>query len=158
MRTVAKVLAKALILLISVLLILAISWVAFFYLLYLMISPCSFSVLNESASPEGSYTVVLSQGSCGATTPFTTRVSVKLAQGEEVVLSYAGDLDLSLRWVSPTKLLVANQTEDVSGQIRIYVKKNRHEGLSIDYEGFQDGWLRENQADFKYFMREYETN
>ena len=154
----AKILVEVLVTLVSVPLFFLILLLAMFYVMHLTIPMCSFPVLSESASPGGSYTAVMSEGSCGATTPFTTRVSAKSEQSEEVVLSYAGELELSLRWMSPTKLLVANQTEEVSGQIRIYVKKDHHEGLSIDYEGFQDGWLRENQADFKYFMREYETN
>ncbi len=154
----ARALVEVLVLLVSVPLFFLILWVAMFYVNDLRNPPCTFSTLEESASPEGAYTVVLAAESCGAENPITNRVTVRSAQSEETVLIYKGRLNLSLRWISRIKLLVANQTEEVSGQIRIYVKKDLYEGLSIDYEGFQDGWLRENQADFKYFMREYETN
>ena len=102
--------AKLLILLVSAPLLLVIWWVALITTLHLT-HPCSDSVLKESAAPGGSYTAVLSEGSCGATTAVGYDVVIRSAQGEETVLIYQGQLDLSLRWISPTELLVENQTK-----------------------------------------------
>ncbi len=139
MRKGAKVLAKALIVLFSLPLLIVMLLQVLGYALDLML-PCSDSILHESTSPGGSYTAVISEGDCGATTPVSTHLVIRSARGEELVLIYEGHLDLTLRWLSPTELWIVNQTREPQRPIKIYRKEDRHDGLSITYDGFSDSW------------------
>lgn len=108
---------------------------------------CWVSTILESTSPEGAYTAILVESDCGATTPTSRRVVIKSAEhNESVVLSYQGKLNLTFRWLStkqpdggirtPTRLLVINHGNERLNPTRLFAKKNRYEGLSIEYRGF----------------------
>ncbi len=103
---------------------------------------CGNRVVREVAAPGGAHRAVLFERNCGATTGFSTQVSV-LARGEALEGSgnaFIADTDhgrapaahgagpwVELRWIGPGRLLV---THDATA--RVLVRKREVAGVRID--------------------------
>jgi len=108
------------------------------------LSPCDNEVLQEVPSPEGSYKAVVFQRDCGATTDFSTRVSV-LPQGSEAPkgggnvfvvdtsngaapVGPSGGPRVSVEWVADRRLVIAYDP-----RARTFRKEPNEAGVVVEY-------------------------
>ena len=105
---------------------------------------CQNSVVSTAAAPAGGLKAVLFQRDCGATTDFSSQVSVT---GADEALSEAGnafvaDTDhgvanaaswggpwVELRWVSPQTLLIR-----YDAKARVFTQNSTVSGVTVTYE------------------------
>lgn len=116
---------------------------------YIVFSPaeemCNLNLAQELASPQGQYKAIIYQYDCGATTPFTTNISI-LSRTEEIEY-VAGNLFVAyhssrsgpwhgpyteIKWLSETSLVisyvadatVSKQEKSVGSVVASYVQLN----------------------------------
>jgi hypothetical protein len=101
---------------------------------------CENDIRTEVASPDGTKRAVIFERSCGATTPFSTHVSV-LNRGEALPRSsgnvFVADdahgaveaMNVRVRWVSAKHLLLSYPPA-----ARIFAKNAFSTGVEIEYE------------------------
>jgi hypothetical protein len=104
------------------------------------LDPCGNNVLLEVPSPTERQRAVVFERSCGATTGFSTHVSV-LDVGQELPQSGGNvfdadsnhgavkDMKVTVRWVSQDKLVIRYPTE-----ARVFRKMSRIRDVAIAYE------------------------
>jgi hypothetical protein len=101
------------------------------------IDPCGNEVLKEVASPDARRRAVVFQRSCGATTGFSTHVSV-LDAGESVGVAAGNaftadgpimDLLPAVRWESAEKVVVAYPS-----WARVFRREGRVKSVQVGYE------------------------
>lgn len=105
---------------------------------------CQNSTVSTAAAPSGDLKAVLFQRDCGATTGFSSQVSV--AEADEAASgagnSFVADTDhgaataaswggpwVELRWLSPGNLLIR-----YDAKARVFTQKERVSGVRIRYE------------------------
>ncbi len=118
----------------------------FFWLLNVGCAPsCSNKIVAEVLSPDAGTMAVVFARDCGATTGFSTHVSVVAAHDHEpegvgnvfvsddnhgaAGLRTDNTLDVSVRWLSNTRMLIR-----YPARARVFVKNTQVRGVVIDYE------------------------
>ena len=101
---------------------------------------CDNEIRSDAPSPDGAKRAVVFARSCGATTPFSTQVSV-LNRGEALPRSAGNlfvadgnhgtvtDLNVIVRWVSPNHLLIR-----YPAGARVFAKNEKTNGIIVAYE------------------------
>jgi hypothetical protein len=104
------------------------------------IDPCDNDILNETISPDRQRRVVIFERSCGATTGFSTHLSV-LSVGENLPRAAgntfiadsnrgaANPMFVRTRWQSPDRLVIT-----FPERARVYLREVRIGSLNIIYE------------------------
>ncbi len=102
---------------------------------YLFSNMCENTVISSVASPDNQWQAVLFERSCGATTGFTSQVSiiesdVKLPNGDagNIYISEGYPKGYLLTWESEKILKITG------GSGEIYKNEKMHKGVSISYE------------------------
>ena len=98
---------------------------------------CGNEINIELVSPDNKHKAIIYQRDCGATTGFSTQISIikrneKLPNKNGNVLTSAGhpsDNDYKLKWLGAEKLLISNTHGN-----HIYFKENKIGIISISYE------------------------
>ncbi|MGH9792758.1 MAG: hypothetical protein ACRD5W_16245 [Candidatus Acidiferrales bacterium] len=110
---------------------------------------CSNDVAWESTSPDGKLKAVIFMRNCGATTDFSTQVSILessatlpndsgsifIADADHgaVLVNRKGIMDVRLTWKSQHRLVIS-----YPGRARIFEQENVVRGVAIRYEARQD--------------------
>ena len=102
---------------------------------YLFANMCEYTVISSFASPNNQWQAVLFERSCGATTGFTSQVSI-IESGDSLSNVDSGNIYIAegypkgylLTWESAKTLQVTG------GSGKIYKKEQMHKGVSISYE------------------------
>lgn len=113
-------------------------------------SLCHDTVVSKRPGPDGHYLAVVFYRDCGATTPFTTEISIVRSDGNAVSGSHAGNIfsmtdppdrqetlsrngviEVRLKWISPRRLAIATPRRAVVGK-----RLNRFGDIKIDYSTF----------------------
>jgi hypothetical protein len=101
---------------------------------------CDNAIRSDVPSPDGAKRAVVFVRSCGATTPFSTQVSV-VNRGEALPRSAGNvfvadgnhgaiaDLNVIARWVSPNHLLIR-----YPAGARVFSKNEKANGVAVAYE------------------------
>lgn len=108
--------------------------------LYYLFSPfgmCANEVFAQENSPDGKYKALVFQRDCGATTGFSTQVSVLKMQeelGDEggnsfIVDGHPNETHIELLWADSSNLTIKNTTH-----LETYRKESRVQSISINYE------------------------
>src|SRR5215471_21743463 len=104
------------------------------------LDPCGNEIKIESVSPDGAKRAVVFERSCGATTPFSTHVSV-LNAGEALPGSAGNvfdadgnhgavkDVIVTVRWVSTRQLVLR-----YPAGARVFVRNGEVNAVAIEYE------------------------
>ena len=102
--------------------------------------PCENRVLSELTAPSGSNRAVVFERSCGATTGFSTHVSV-LNDRDPIPKSpgnvfdadsdhgAAKDMTVRVRWAAPDQLVIR-----YPAQARVFRKETQANGVGVTYE------------------------
>jgi hypothetical protein len=98
-----------------------------------LLGGCGNEVLRSAVSPSGAKSAIVFRRDCGATTGFTTQVSIVRGRETEVTgsgntLIVEGRPDLEVRWLSDSELLVSRL-----GSGRIFEQQERVGGTTIKY-------------------------
>ncbi|MEO8365711.1 MAG: hypothetical protein ABI538_05835 [Pseudoxanthomonas sp.] len=107
-------------------------------------SMCANDILAEVPSPDGAYKAIMFQRDCGATTGFSTQVSVlrsSRALGDDADNAFVADTDhgaapsapgggpeVGIRWLSPTSLAIPRHR-----LARVYVAEPHVGGINVAY-------------------------
>ena len=96
---------------------------------------CGNDIGYEQLSPDGKTKAVAFERDCGATTGFSTQVSVlpsgkKLPNEAGNIFAADGNLKIRLEWDANDKLLVRYPVS-----ARVFFKKDSEAGISIRFEG-----------------------
>lgn len=102
---------------------------------YLLANMCENTVISSVASPNNQWQAVLFERSCGATTGFTSQVSI-IESGETLSNGDGGNIYVSEGY--PKEYLLTWESENslkISGSSgKIYKNEKIHNGVSISYE------------------------
>ena len=98
---------------------------------------CGNEIFSEVYSPDSKFRAVIFQRDCGATTGFTTQISLIFAKNDLqneggnifIVDGHPNDRKIELSWNGPKKLTIKN----CSG-LQSHKKEKLYQGVSIDYE------------------------
>jgi len=98
---------------------------------------CGNETFNEVISPDGRFKAVIFQRDCGATTGFSTQISLispmdKLKNDGGnifIVDGHPNDRKIDMVWLSPKKLLISNVSE-----LQPHKKVGKYKDVAIDYE------------------------
>lgn len=104
------------------------------------IDPCENRVLSEVPAPKGNRAAIVFERSCGATTGFSTHVSVVSEfgrVGKSAGNVFAADSDhgavkdmtVTVRWVAPDRVVIR-----YPAQARVFKKDAQADGVSVAYE------------------------
>jgi hypothetical protein len=93
---------------------------------------CGNDNVRATASPDGTLTALVFRRDCGATTGFSTHISIvrsgtALSNDPGNVLTVAGEPPVTVTWQGPTRLVVANVGD------KVFRRADRVGGISIDY-------------------------
>ena len=102
--------------------------------------PCENRVLSEVPAPTGNSSAIVFERSCGATTDFSTHVSVVKEFGQlrkstgNVFVADNGhgavkDMNVTVRWVAPDQVVIR-----YPAQARVFKKEAQANGVSVAYE------------------------
>ena len=102
--------------------------------------PCENRVLSEVPGPKGNRAAIVFERSCGATTGFSTHVSVvnefgQLRKSPGNVFAADSDhgavkdMTITVRWVAPEKVVIR-----YPAQVRVFKKAAQAEGVSVAYD------------------------
>ena len=102
--------------------------------------PCENRVLSEVRAPSGNKAAIVFERSCGATTGFSTHVSVVKEFGE--LRKSAGnvfaadsdhgavkDMNVTVRWVAPNRVVIR-----YPAKARVFKKEAEANGVAVEYE------------------------
>lgn len=100
-------------------------------------SMCANEVFETNKSPDSKYNIILFQRDCGATTGFSTQISIipmnkKLTNNGGNIFSTDGHPNenmIDINWLSPTKVVISN----IPPQKRIYKKEKVFDNIEIVY-------------------------
>ena len=98
---------------------------------------CGNEIFSEVQSPDGKFRAVVFQRDCGATTGFSTQISILLAKDKLeneggnifIVDGHPNDRKIGITWEGPKKL----KSNNGSG-LPSHKKESRYQGVSIEYE------------------------
>jgi hypothetical protein len=102
--------------------------------------PCENRVLSEWTAPSGNTRAIVFERSCGATTDFSTHVSVVHALGPSPKAggnvfaadsdhAAAKDMTVSVRWVTQDQLIIRYPS-----RARVFKKEAQVNGVAVAYE------------------------
>jgi hypothetical protein len=106
------------------------------YLLLMSVDLCANEIHQEIYSPERTVKAVIFQRDCGATTGFSTHVSIVPAEevlGNDgagnlyIANGHPAESSLVLQWSSETSIIISGSTQDAIKQ------ENRVEGVKVSY-------------------------
>jgi hypothetical protein len=116
---------------------------------------CSNAIVARADAPDGRHTAILFQRDCGATTGFSTHISI-MAAGEQPTGSgnaFRADTDhgaaqagawggpwAAVEWTSSTHLVIR-----YAGKSRVFAHKDDIMGVTIDYEPVEQSDRRQSQ-------------
>lgn len=101
----------------------------------LLADMCGNTVIREVLSPEKGHKAVIFQRNCGATTGYSTQVSVLPArkilpnEGGNIFVVDEGDGDITVHWINLTQLKII-----YDHRARIFNKQTQYYLVSIVYE------------------------
>lgn len=102
---------------------------------------CGNDVRERVRSPDGRREVVVFVRDCGATTSFSTQISILRAgenasdEGGNTYIA-AGELRVSVQWLTPTEIVIARSVKGVT-------EREHVGGVSVRYIGMQRDSARE---------------
>lgn len=95
---------------------------------------CGNEVLNVARSPDGRRAAFVYRRNCGATTGFSTQVSIQAGAGalpgEPGKVLILGDEPVSVRWLGANRLLIAYPRG-----ARAFKRESERGGVRIEYRG-----------------------
>ena len=108
-----------------------------YFLSNLFSGMCANEIFSEVQSPDGKFRAVIFQRDCGATTGFSTQISLILAKDKLeneggnifIVDGHPNDRKIGITWQGPKKLIIKN-----GSGLQSHKKESRYQGVSIDYE------------------------
>ena len=110
------------------------AFVAFSLSIYIFLhSRCSERTIIKSPSPDGSYEAALLEERCGATMRDMTRVHVEGGALDDFVFIVERKPRISLTWLSPTTLLIANESGSSLSCCRVIRQEEKLGELDIEY-------------------------
>ncbi len=93
---------------------------------------CGSELLNSVISPNGNKKAVSFVYDCGATTGFSTQVSIldvdELITSAGNIMTTDGNNNLKLEWVSDKELLISN-----TKRLKIFKKKSSFRNINVSY-------------------------
>ncbi|MFZ1494140.1 MAG: hypothetical protein WAU60_12095 [Candidatus Competibacter denitrificans] len=109
----------------------------FYFLDRLFSDLCGNEIFQEKAAPKGRFKAVLFQRDCGATTGFSTQVSLipvdaplpNESGNVFVTNSHPQDTQINLQWRTPENLLIRNGVS-----LKTIKQEVFYQGIRIDYE------------------------
>lgn len=109
----------------------------FYFLDRLFSDLCGNEIFQEKATPKGRFKAVLFQRDCGATTGFSTQVSLipvdaplpNESGNVFVTNSHPQDTQINLQWRTPENLLIRNGVS-----LKTIKQEVFYQGIRIDYE------------------------
>ncbi len=98
---------------------------------------CGNEIFSEVQSPDNKFRAVIFQRDCGATTGFSTQISLILAEDKLeneggnifIVDGHPNGRKIGITWQGPKKLVINN-----GSGLQPHKKESRYQGVSIDYE------------------------
>jgi hypothetical protein len=95
---------------------------------------CGNEVLNETPAPGDRNRAIVFERDCGATTDFSTQVSIlgknQAARNEGGNVFVAGSkLSVSVRWTSPDHLVIT-----YPAQAKVFLRQTKLGGVTVSYE------------------------
>ena len=110
-------------------------------------SPCRNSIINQTASPNGAWKAVVFQRDCGATTGFTTQVSILSASEslpETKGNAFTADTDhgkaasgpgggpsVQVRWISDVEMEISHDSN-----ARVFTRERVVKSIQVRYNTF----------------------
>lgn len=114
-----------------------------YFLNFLVKDICSNEIVKELISPDNKTKVILFQRDCGATTDFSTQISIISAHEDLpndggnifVTEGHPNENDIEITWLSPTKLAIRN----ILPKNEIHKKELKCNNIQIIYSNGENG-------------------